>query len=231
MPDLPVILFDLDGTLTDPQAGITRCIRYALEQMAREPPEASDLLFAIGPPLRTSFVKLLGADDPAAIELAMTHYRQRFATVGLFENSVYAGIPAMLAELKTRGHTLLLATAKPHDYAQRILEHFSLRTHFDGVYGSELDGTRQHKSDLLEYLLKHEQIDPAHRLTVMVGDRSHDIEAAQANGCRSIGVSWGYGSASELASADMICESPKDLAKLLADQYSRYSRTSSVQEL
>ena len=146
---LPVVLFDLDGTLTDPREGIIRCIAYALERMAREPPDVTDLLFAIGPPLRTSFAKLLETDDPRAIELAVKHYRERFSTVGLFENTVYPGIPETLAELKTADCKLLLATAKPHVYAHRILEHFNLRAPFDAVYGSELDGTRQHKADLL----------------------------------------------------------------------------------
>jgi phosphoglycolate phosphatase len=219
----PVILFDLDGTLTDPKEGITRCINYALERMAREPLDTNQLLFAIGPPLRTSFARLLETDDPRAIELAMKYYRERFATVGLLENYVYSGITEMLATLKSRGCRMLLATAKPHVYAHRILEHFNLLAPFDGVYGSELDGTRQHKSELLVYLLEREQIDPACRLTVMVGDRAHDIDAAHANGCRAMGVLWGYGSTSELAHAEMTCEFPTDIAKVLAVHYSRTS--------
>lgn len=221
MPLLPVILFDLDGTLTDPKEGITNCIRYALERMAREPPHASELLFAIGPPLRTSFAKLLETDDTRAIELAMKHYRERFSTVGLFENSVYPGIPEMLAYIKTKGCRVLLATAKPHVYAKRILEHFSMLAPFDSIYGSELDGTRQHKTDLLAYLLKHERVNPADRPIVMIGDRSHDIEAAHANACSAIGVSWGYGSASELAGADLICDEPMQVARLLGQRYVR----------
>lgn len=221
MAQLPVVLFDLDGTLTDPKEGIVGCIRYALQRMAREPPDTADLLFAIGPPLRASFARLMETDDPRAIELAMKLYRERFATVGLFENRVYPGIPEMLAELKTTGCKILLATSKPRVYAQRILEHFDLMAPFDGVYGSELDGTRQHKVDLLAYLLERERIDPESQLTVMVGDRCHDIDAAHANGCGAMAVSWGYGSASELAGADMMCDFPMDIAKLLARCYSR----------
>jgi phosphoglycolate phosphatase len=221
----PVVLFDLDGTLTDPKEGITRCINYALERMAREPLDTNELLFAIGPPLRASFARLVETDDPRAIELAMKYYRERFTTVGLLENHVYYGIPEVLATLKTSGCRMLLATAKPHVYAQRILAHFNLLAPFDGVYGSELDGTRQHKGELLVYLLEREQIDPAHRLTIMVGDRSHDIEAAHANGCGAMGVLWGYGSALELAHADMTCEFPMDIAMVLAK---RFSRTSAV---
>ena len=219
----PVVLFDLDGTLTDPKEGITRCINYALERMTREPLDTNQLLFAIGPPLRTSFARLLETDDPRAIELAMKFYRERFTTVGLLENQVYSGIPEALATLKTHGCRMLLATAKPHVYAQRILEHFNLLAPFDGVYGSELDGTRQHKSELLAYLLDREQIDPSYRPTVMVGDRSHDIDAAHATGCCAMGVLWGYGSESELAHAEMTCEFPMDIAKLLTTHNSRTS--------
>ena len=164
----PVVLLDLDGTLTDPKEGITRSIRHALGRMARPAPDTADLLFAIGPPLRDSFATLMQTDDPRAIEMAMTFYRERFATVGLFENRVYEGIPEMLAALKNVGCKILLATAKPHVYARQILEHFNLLAPFDSIYGSELDGTRQHKTDLLAYLLDREKIDPANRLTVMV---------------------------------------------------------------
>ena len=217
----PVVLLDLDGTLTDPKEGITRSICHALERMAHPVPDTADLLFAIGPPLRTSFATLMQTDDPRAIEMAMTFYRERFATVGLFENRVYEGIPEMLAALKNVGCKILLATAKPHGYARQILEHFNLLAPFDGIYGSELDGTRQHKTDLLAFLLEREKIDPVNRFTVMVGDRHHDIDAARANGCGAMGVSWGYGSASELAHADMICDYPMDIAKVLAKRYSR----------
>jgi len=216
----PVVLLDLDGTLTDPKDGITRSIRYALERLARPSPDDADLLFAIGPPLRASFARLMKTEDAEAIEVAMTLYRERFATVGLFENRVYDGIPEMLAALKHNGCKLLLATAKPHVYALQILEHFKLLTHFDGIYGSELDGTRQHKADLLDHLLTCEKLDPAYRLTVMVGDRHHDIDAAHANGCGAMAVSWGYGSEAELAHADMIATCPAEIVKVLAKRYS-----------
>ncbi|MBL0121438.1 MAG: HAD hydrolase-like protein [Betaproteobacteria bacterium] len=216
-----IILFDLDGTLTDPKEGITRCINYALERMAREPLDTNELLFAIGPPLRASFARLLETDDPRAIELAMKYYRERFTTVGLLENAVYPGIPEVLEMLKTRDCRMLLATAKPHIYAQRILDHFNLLANFDGVFGSELDGTRQHKGDLLAHLLDREAIDTADRRTVMIGDRSHDIDAAHANGCAAMGVSWGYGSASELRHADMLCDFPMDIVNVLGKRYVR----------
>ena len=208
------VLLDLDGTLTDPQAGITRCIAHALEAMGRTPPPTQELLFAIGPPLRKSFATLLDTSDTAQIETAMALYRERFATIGLFENEVYDGVPEMLAKLHSAGYRLLLATAKPHDYAVRILEHFNLHLPFTGMYGAELDGTRQDKCDLLTYLLAREQLDA--NTCVMIGDRSHDIHAAQANGCASIGVKWGYGSGEELAGADRRCDTPQELLSVIA---------------
>lgn len=203
------VLLDLDGTLTDPALGITNCIAYALSRLHIVAPPAHDLHFAIGPPLRATFATLLKSDDAVFVEQAMAFYRERFADVGLFENVVYDGVPEMLATLKARNYRLLLATAKPHIYAQRILAHFGILAPFDGVYGSELDGTRQHKGELIAYLLVRERI--ASGCAVMVGDRRHDIEAAHANGCRAIGVTYGYGSAEELTHADRLCNSPTDL--------------------
>jgi phosphoglycolate phosphatase len=214
MAKIQNVLLDLDGTLTDPQAGITRSIAHALEAMGHTQPPTSDLLFAIGPPLRGSFATLLNTSDAAQIETAMTLYRERFATIGLFENEVYDGVPDMLANLRAAGYRLFLATAKPHVYAVRILEHFNLHLPFAAIYGAELDGTRQDKRDLLAYLLAREQLDAG--TCVMIGDRSHDVYAAQANGCASIGVTWGYGSAEELADADRRSDTPEELPLVIA---------------
>ena len=204
---------DLDGTLTDPALGITSCIAYALARLNVAVPPASELHFAIGPPLRGTFATLIGSDDTKVIEQAMVFYRERFADVGLFENVMYEGVPEMLATLKARNIALLLATAKPHVYARRILAHFNILSPFDAVYGSELDGVRQHKGDLLAYLMVQEGIDP--RSTVMIGDRHHDIDAAHANGCRAIGGTYGYGCATELAHADRLCGSPAQIAETI----------------
>lgn len=206
---IDTVLLDLDGTLTDPRPGITRCIAHALERMGLASPPTEELLFAIGPPLRNSFAQLLDTQDSAAIERAMVLYRERFASVGLFENEVYAGVPEMLAGLQAGGYRIFLATAKPHVYATRILEHFNLHQPFEAQYGAELDGTRQDKRDLLAYLLSRERLTA--RTCVMIGDRSHDIHAAQANGCASIGVTWGYGSVEELSGADHRCDAPAQL--------------------
>ena len=208
------VLLDLDGTLTDPALGITNCIAYALTRLGAAVPVANELHFAIGPPLRGTFATLLATSDVALIERAMVFYRERFTDIGLFENTVYDGVPEMLATLKARNFRLLLATAKPHVYARRILSHFGIDAPFDAVYGSELDGVRQHKGDLLAYLLQREAMDP--RSAVMVGNRHHDIAAAHANGCRAIGVTYGYGSANELAQADSLCMSPADIADAIS---------------
>ncbi len=221
MSNQPVALFDLDGTLTDPKEGITRSIAYALERMARVSPDTDDLRFAIGPPLRASFATLLDTDDAHEIERAMTHYRERYASIGLYENTVYPGIPETLNAMKSAGYRILLATAKPHVYARTILDHFELSAPFDGVYGCELDGTRQHKADLIAYLLEREHINLALRPTVMIGDRVHDIDAAHANGCQAIGVTWGYGSVAELQHANTIVDRPADIAETFATKYSR----------
>ena len=206
-------LLDLDGTLTDPALGITSCIAYALARLDVAMPPVNELHFAIGPPLRGTFATLVGTDDAVVIEQAMVFYRERFADVGLFENVMHEGVPEMLATLKERRIALLLATAKPHVYARRILAHFDILAPFNAIYGSELDGVRQHKGDLLAYMIDQEGIDP--RSTVMIGDRHHDIDAAHANGCRAIGVTYGYGSANELAHADRLCGSPAQIVETI----------------
>ena len=208
------VLLDLDGTLTDPALGITNCIAYALTRLGVAAPPSQELHFAIGPPLRGSFATLLATDDAQLIERAMVLYRERFADTGLFENTLYDGVPEVLAALKAQNHRLILATAKPHVYARRILDYFGIFAPFDAIYGSELDGTRQHKGDLLAHLIAREKIDP--QTAVMVGDRHHDIDAAHANGCLAIGVTYGYGSAEELAQANLLCASPLGIADAVA---------------
>ncbi|HEX6186455.1 MAG TPA: HAD hydrolase-like protein [Pyrinomonadaceae bacterium] len=211
------VLLDLDGTLTNPRLGITRCMRYALECLSVACPSDDVLASFIGPPLRGTFAALLGTPDRERIEEAMARYRERFADTGLFENEVYGGIPELLARATEAGARLFVATSKPAVYAERILTHFSLRPHFAGVYGSELGGRFENKTDLLEHLLGAERI--AANEAVMVGDRAADVFAAQANGVRSIGVLWGYGSERELveAGADSLCPDPGALTRMLSE--------------
>lgn len=174
------LLFDLDGTLTDPFTGITKCILHALHQLERPLPPLESLRWCIGPPLKNSLATLLGSDDDALAESALVLYRERFSTVGLFENDVYEGIPDVLHRLQKNGHILFVATSKPTVYASRIIDHFNLGQYFKTVYGSELDGTRTDKARLISYILQKESI-PASE-TVMIGDREHDIIGATANG-------------------------------------------------
>lgn len=210
------LLFDLDGTLTDPREGITKCIAHALERMGREAPPPEELTFAIGPPLRASLARLIGTDDRDEVERAIGHYRERFAGTGLYENAPYAGIDAALAALRAAGHRLFVATSKPRVYAERIVGHFALDAHFEAVHGCELDGTREDKRDLLAHLLPRHGLAP--RATAMIGDRGVDMRAARHHGALALGVTWGYGSREELreAGAHALCDSPGELAARLA---------------
>ncbi|MBN8989613.1 MAG: HAD family hydrolase [Rhizobiales bacterium] len=205
---MDAIYFDLDGTLTDPKPGITRSIQYALQKLGHPAiPTEDELTWCIGPPLRASFAKILGGEDHA--DRAVSLYRERFSDIGLFENAVYDGINEILTALSQSGQRLFVATSKPHVYATRIVEHFGLRHHFEHVFGSELDGTRVDKSDLLQYALKVAAVDPAK--TLMIGDRSHDMVGAGNNGMKGIGVLYGYGSRDELigAGALHVCATPQ----------------------
>jgi phosphoglycolate phosphatase len=207
--------FDLDGTLTDPKPGITECIRHALAGLGRSVPAADDLLWCIGPPLPKTFATLLDTTDPALVARAMALYRERFGTVGLFENALYPGIPDAVAAVRDAGFATYVMTSKPHVYATRIVEHFGLTTLFDRVYGSELDGTRVEKTDLIAYALAQERLDPAR--VVMIGDREHDAIGARSNGVRAIGVTYGYGSEAELRreGAALLAPSPASIPALV----------------
>lgn len=207
----PVLLFDLDGTLTDPQPGIVGCIRHALDCLGQASPSEERLVSFIGPPLRGAFATLLDTSDRERVEKAMTLYRERYGTVGLFENAVYDGVPEMLDEARANGSPCFVATGKPLVYTNRIMEHFGLSDRFAGIYGSELDGRFDDKAELLEHLLRQERIEPPDAL--MIGDRAADVVAARKNGLRSIGVLWGFGDRQELedAGADVLCASPVEL--------------------
>jgi phosphoglycolate phosphatase len=211
-----VLLFDLDGTLTDPKPGITGCIRFALDQLGVSCPGDDALVAFIGPPLRDTFATLLDTLETARIEEAMGLYRQRFAATGLYENQVYAGVPAMLEHCRRAATAMYVATSKPAVFAARIVQHFGLDHHFRQVFGAELDGRRENKADLLAYLLASEGVSP--QAAVMIGDRAADVRAARANGVRSIGVLWGYGSEHELldAGVETLCQTPSELAAHLS---------------
>ena len=192
------ILFDLDGTLTDPALGITKSVRHALEKMGRETGELSEYKKFIGPPLRNSFRKWYGMTAEEA-EQAVSYYREYFAPTGIFENRVYDGIPSLLEKLKADGYGVALATSKPEVFAKRILEKFDLMKYFDFAGGSELDGTREEKSEVVKYVLENTGCAPGDAL--MIGDRENDVLGALANGVRAIGVLYGYGTRGELIAA------------------------------
>nr|WP_298892023.1 HAD-IA family hydrolase [uncultured Acinetobacter sp.] len=193
------ILIDLDGTLTDPKLGITTCIRYAMQKLGRPLADEVDLDWCIGPPLKSSLAKLLQSDNDKLAEQALSLYRERFSTIGLFENEVYPEVAETLEKLQQQGYRLYVATAKPTIYAEQILVHFDLAKYFKKIYGSELTGERTNKGELITYLLVQENLDAT--ATVMVGDREFDILGARQNGLQSIAVSYGYGTAEELAQA------------------------------
>jgi phosphoglycolate phosphatase len=207
------VLFDLDGTLTDPKLGITRSIQFALERLGADVPSIDDLTWCIGPPLLENFQQLLDAERAPS---AVVHYRERFASVGLFENKPYAGIHDVLSQLQSQDLRLFVASSKPEIYVRQILEHFELIEFFEGVFGSELDGTRSNKSELLRFAVSEAKIDPSR--ATMVGDRKHDMIGAADNSIATIGVLYGYGSLEELteAGADRLAKATDELVPLLA---------------
>jgi phosphoglycolate phosphatase len=219
-----VILFDLDGTLSDPKVGITRSIQYALAGLNRPVPTDDDLTWCIGPPLRQSFATLLQTSDLALLTRAIDLYRDRFARVGLFENTLYPEIPDLLQKLRGAGYKCFVATSKPQIFAERIIEHFQLTTLFDGIYGSELDGIRSDKCELLHHIIQLEQLSP--QTTMMIGDRKHDIIGAKRHNLTTIGVTYGYGSADELNAhgADYLAHTPTEILTLLANVASSKTR-------
>lgn len=207
------LLFDLDGTLTNPKEGITKSILFALEKLSVDGYNQDSLEWCIGPPLLDSFMKILGGDNERA-KLGVDYYREYYKPRGLYENAVYPGIKELLTTLKSSGKTLYIATSKPQIFAKQILDHFDLTHYFHAVYGSELDGTRTNKKDLIAYILQQESITND---CVMIGDREHDIIGAKYNEITSIGITWGYGSADELqkAGAEYICHTPEELGRII----------------
>ncbi|QXR08135.1 HAD-IA family hydrolase [Acinetobacter lwoffii] len=194
------ILIDLDGTLTDPKVGITTSARYGLEKIGHPISDEINIDWIIGPPLKASLAKILNVEaDHVLAEQALMGYRERFAVKGLYENHVFEGVAETLAELKRRGYRLFVATAKPTVYAKQILEHFDLAQYFTDIHGSELNGDRTNKAELIQYILAQQQLQADQ--CMMVGDREHDIFGARHNGIETIAVSYGYGSQEELALA------------------------------
>lgn len=215
MKNYKYILFDLDGTLTDPAVGITTCVAYALKKFGIEVDDISTLNHFIGPPLLDTFMEDYGFSKEKA-QTAIDYYRERFRTKGLYENVVYDGVFEMLEALKKGGREIILATSKPEPFAKEILRHFGLEKYFLFIAGSNFDGTRTAKSEVIEYALESAGVSD-NSACIMIGDRKHDIIGAQKTGLDSIGVLFGYGNREELenAGATYIAETVEDITKLI----------------
>lgn len=209
------VLFDLDGTITDPKIGITKSVAYALKHFGIEIEDLGSLCKFIGPPLRNSFVEYYGFSQDDA-EIAIQKYREYFGVTGLYENTIYNGMEELLKNLNNEGIMLIVATSKPTVYAVKILEHFDLLKYFSFVAGSELNGDRSIKAEVINYALVENHIEDISR-AIMIGDREHDIIGAKKVGISSIGVLYGYGSRKELekAGADLIAEAVEDISNIL----------------
>jgi len=221
------VLIDLDGTLVDPKPGLIGSVQYALDRLGFPVPPADALLWLIGPPFRVSFPKLLGT--PELTELAIAHYRECYLGGAMYDAIVYDGVPAALDALRAAGCRLFVATSKPHAYARPILERFDLARSFAGIHGPELDGTNDHKGDLIAHIIAREGVAPER--AVMVGDREFDVAAAARNAIPTVGVTWGYGTAGELinAGACALCPAPAGLASMVLGLRDRAGRNGSQQ--
>lgn len=208
------IFFDLDGTLTDSQEGILNCVRYALESFGIHEPDERKLRRFMGPPLVQSFAEFYGL-SPEQARAATDKYRERFGTVGLFENKPFEGVYDMLQALADSAHVLAIATSKPLVYTNRILAKYRLRPYFKVVSGAELDGTRDNKDEVIDYAI--EKLGCDREKIIMVGDRKQDIIGAKKCGVASCGVRWGYAEPGELeeAGADYIAENMDELLRML----------------
>ena len=212
--DYDWLLFDLDGTLTDPFEGITRSVEYALNAFGIEVEDRRVLAPFIGPPLVESLTERYGFTMEDAV-VAVAKYREYFAVKGLYENELFEGIPELLSDCRKAGYKISMATSKPTHYARIIAEHFDIARYFDAIHGSSLDGTRITKSSVVAEAVSEEHLDPTRAL--MIGDRRHDVEGAGEHGIRTVGVLYGYGSREEheAAGAAYIVNDLDELRELL----------------
>lgn len=216
-----IILFDLDGTLSDPKIGITKSVQYALAKLGIDEPDLDKLECFIGPPLQDSFTDYYNFNEETTKQ-AIDFYRERFKDKGLFENDLYSSIPLLLKSLQELQFTLVVATSKPTVFAEKILQHFNIRQYFDLVVGSNLDGTRTAKTEIIQYIVdayNHQTLEKF----IMIGDRKHDIIGANNTEIDSIGVTYGYGSFEELRHANPthIVTSVEELKAILLQDYAR----------
>jgi HAD superfamily hydrolase (TIGR01549 family) len=218
MGDYQIILFDLDGTISDPKEGITKSIQYALQKLGKEESDLRKLERFIGPPLQESFMEYYGYTQ-AITDQAISYYRERFSQLGMYENELYPEIIPLLESLRAKGCIMIVATSKPTIFAEKILKYFQIETYFTHIIGSNLDGTRSSKTEIIQYIL---DLYPAYKPEefVMIGDREHDIIGANNAGIDSIGVTYGYGPYDELnkVQATFIAGSISSLKGILIDR-------------
>ncbi len=218
------LLFDLDGTLTDSAEGIIKCVQYAAEKMGAELKKAEELRVFVGPPLFESFQNVYGFSE-ADTQQAIAYYRERFKPIGMFENAVYPGIPEMLKAMKENGKINLIASSKPQEFVETILEHFDIAKYFDIIVGASMDESRNTKEAVIEEaLLQLKSTDRYGQYNddkcVMIGDRKYDIHGARYFGLRNIGVSYGFAPVGELeeAGADVIVDTVEELTRVLLER-------------
>ena len=194
------IFFDLDGTLTESGEGITKSVQYALEKLGKPEEDLVKLRVFIGPPLMEQFMKYADVDETEA-RRAVEYYRERYAVKGIFENRPYDGVENLLRELKGRGYILAVASSKPEYYVTKILDYFNLSSYFEVVVGSEMNGARTSKTEVIEEALKRLNMSDRRKEVLMVGDKEHDVLGARAAGLACVAVGYGYGTKEELTAA------------------------------
>lgn len=194
------ILFDLDGTLTESGEGITKSVQYALEKMGKPEEDLDKLMVFVGPPLLEQFMKYASLTEEEARQ-AVVYYRERYATIGIFENQPYPGVVEMLAQLKAKGYRLGVSSSKPEHFVLQVLEHFNMKEYFEVIVGSEMNGKRTVKSEVIEETLRRLGMENHRDQVLMVGDKEHDVFGAREAGLTCVAVSYGYGSMEELTNA------------------------------
>lgn len=206
------VLFDLDGTLTESGEGITKSVQYALEKLGKPEPDLDKLRVFVGPPLLEQFMKYADLDEETA-RLAVVYYRERYSTVGIYENQVYQGIKEMLQTLSDKGYILAVASSKPEYFVQKVLDYFDLTGFFKVVVGSEMNGGRTKKADVIRETLKRLGMEEHKDQVIMVGDKEHDVFGAKQAGVSCVAVSYGYGTMDELVHAEplQIVNTPEQL--------------------
>lgn len=206
-------MFDLDGTLLDSQRGILSALAQTIEHFGVSAPSNDVLVTHVGASLWLIFEQLLGTTDRATLDAATAEYRRIYALGAMYDYGVYDGVPEMIEYAREQGMRVVIATAKARPIAERVIASTPFAALIDHVYGSELDGTRTNKGDLLRYVLEQESVEPTR--SVMVGDRSHDVDGAYANGIDGIGVLYGYGSREELHRATALAETTADVITIM----------------